>query len=308
MKLSMFGLGKMGANMALRLMSGGHEVIGWSRSESTVGEAQERGVPATTSVEDTIAALDTPRIAWLMVPAGDPVDAMIEQLAPMLAEGDIIIDGGNSRYSDTVRRAGELAERGLEMVDVGTSGGVWGLTEGYALMVGGGAETVEHLRPLFECLAPGPDRGWGHMGPSGSGHFVKMVHNGIEYGMMQAYAEGFAIMRRKQQFDLDLHQVAEVWRFGSVIRSWLLDLIADALEDDQELHEVAPWVSDSGEGRWTVAEALALDQAAPVITLSLLQRLASRDEERYADRLLAVMRNQFGGHATKSADEEAGDG
>ncbi len=308
MKLGMFGLGKMGANMALRLMSGGHEVIGWSRSESTVGEAQERGVPATTSVEDTIAALDTPRIAWLMVPAGDPVDAMIEQLAPMLAEGDIIIDGGNSRYSDTVRRAGELAERGLEMVDVGTSGGVWGLTEGYALMVGGGAETVEHLRPLFECLAPGPDRGWGHMGPSGSGHFVKMVHNGIEYGMMQAYAEGFAIMRRKQQFDLDLHQVAEVWRFGSVIRSWLLDLIADALEDDQELHEVAPWVSDSGEGRWTVAEALALDQAAPVITLSLLQRLASRDEERYADRLLAVMRNQFGGHATKSADEEAGDG
>ena len=308
MKLGMFGLGRMGANMALRLMSGGNEVMGWSRSEGTVSEARERGVSATTAIKDAVAALDSPRIVWLMVPAGDPVDAMIEQLAPMLDEGDIIVDGGNSRYSDTVRRAAELAERGLEMVDVGTSGGVWGLTEGYALMIGGRPETVEHLRPLFECLAPGPDRGWGHMGPSGSGHFVKMVHNGIEYGMMQAYAEGFAIMKRKQQFDLDLHEVAEVWRFGSVIRSWLLDLIADALEDDQELDEVAPWVSDSGEGRWTVFEAIDLDQAAPVITLALLQRLASRDEEGYADRLLAVMRNQFGGHAMKSAEEEAGDG
>ena len=308
MKLGMFGLGKMGANMALRLMSGGHEVMGWSRSEGTVAEAHERGLPATTSVEEAIAALDEPRIAWLMVPAGGPVDVMIEQLAPMLDDGDIIVDGGNSRYSDTVRRAAELAARGLEMLDVGTSGGVWGLTEGYALMIGGRPDTVEYLRPIFECLAPAPDRGWGHTGPSGSGHFVKMVHNGIEYGIMQAYAEGFAIMKRKQQFGLDLHQVAEVWRFGSVIRSWLLDLLADALEDDQELRDIAPWVSDSGEGRWTVAEAIDLDQSAPVITLALLQRLASRDGERYADRLLAVMRNQFGGHAIRSAEEEPGDG
>ncbi len=308
MKLAMFGLGKMGANMALRLIGGGHQVVGWSRSEGTVAEARERGVAATTSVQEAMATLEAPRVAWLMVPAGEPVDAMIEQLSPMLDDGDIIVDGGNSRYSDTVRRAEELAERGLEMVDVGTSGGVWGLTEGYALMVGGRPETVEHLRPIFECLAPAPDRGWGHVGPSGSGHFVKMVHNGIEYGLMQAYAEGFALMRRKQQFDLDLHQVAEVWRYGSVIRSWLLDLIAGALEDDQELDEVAPWVSDSGEGRWTVAEAIDLDQAAPVITLALLQRLASRDEERYADRLLAVMRNQFGGHAIRSAEEQVGDG
>jgi len=307
MKLGMFGLGKMGANMALRLIEGGHQVTGYSRTEGTVNEAKERGVPATTSFEQVVATLQPPRVAWLMVPAGDPVDRMIDRLAPLLDDGDIIVDGGNSRYTDTVRRAGELAERGLQMVDVGTSGGVWGLAEGYSMMVGGSPEVVEHMRPIFECLAPDPDQGWGHVGPSGSGHFVKMVHNGIEYGIMQAYAEGFAIMRRKQEFGLDLHQIAEVWRVGSVIRSWLLDLIADALEDDQELEDIAPFVQDSGEGRWTVAEAIELNQTAPVITLSLLQRLASRDEERYADRLLAVMRNQFGGHAVKQAKGDGDD-
>ncbi len=308
MKLGMFGLGRMGANMALRLIRGGHEVQGWSRSEKTVQEARAQGVPATTSVEEVVAVLEPPRIVWLMVPAGAPVDAMIRQLMPMLAAGDIVVDGGNSRYTDTMRRAAELTEAGLRMVDVGTSGGVWGLTEGYSMMIGGPTDAVELMRPIFECLAPAPDRGWGHVGPSGAGHFVKMIHNGIEYGMMQAYAEGFAIMHRKEELGLDLHQVAEIWRFGSVIRSWLLDLIADALEDDQDLADIAPFVSDSGEGRWTVAEAIDLDQTAPVITLALLQRLASRDEERYADRLLAVMRNQFGGHAMKRADEEGGDG
>lgn len=308
MKLGMFGLGRMGANMALRLIRGGHEVTGWSRSEGTVAEAREQGVPGSTSVAEVIEALEPPRVAWLMVPAGDPVDATIATLLPLLDEGDIIVDGGNSRYLDTVRRAEELAAHGLRMVDVGTSGGIWGLDEGYALMIGGPDDVVAHLRPLFECLAPGPERGWAHVGPSGAGHFVKMVHNGIEYGMMQAYAEGFAIMHRKREFDLDLHQVAETWRFGSVVRSWLLDLIADALAEDQELAEVAPWVSDSGEGRWTVAEAIELDQAAPVITLSLLARLASRDEERYGDRLLAVLRNQFGGHAVKRAEEGGEDG
>jgi len=307
MKLGMFGLGRMGANMALRLIRGGHEVLGWSRTESTVAEAGEQGVPGTTSMTEVVEALEPPRITWLMIPAGSPVDAAITTLVPLLDEGDIIVDGGNSRYLDTVRRAEELAARGLRMVDVGTSGGIWGLSEGYALMVGGPEDVIAHLRPLFECLAPAPDRGWAHVGPSGAGHFVKMVHNGIEYGMMQAYAEGFAIMRRKREFDLDLHQVAESWRFGSVVRSWLLDLIADALAEDQELVAVAPWVSDSGEGRWTVAEAIELDQAAPVITLSLLQRLASRDEENYADRLLAVLRQQFGGHAVKRTEEEGGE-
>lgn len=308
MKLGMFGLGRMGANMALRLIRGGHEVIGWSRSEGTVAEAREQGVPGSTSISDTVAALDAPRVAWLMIPAGPPVDATIATLLPLLDEGDIIVDGGNSRYLDTTRRAEELAAQGLRMVDVGTSGGIWGLDEGYALMIGGPDDVVAHLRPLFECLAPGPERGWAHVGPSGAGHFVKMVHNGIEYGLMQAYAEGFAIMRRKREFDLDLHQVADCWRFGSVVRSWLLDLLADALAEDQNLEEVAPYVSDSGEGRWTVAEAIELDQAAPVITLSLLARLASRDEERYGDRLLAVLRNQFGGHVVKRAEEGGEDG
>ncbi len=309
MKIAMFGLGRMGANMALRLMKHGHEVAGWSRSESTVNEAKERGIEASTDLEATVRELEAPRVLWLMVPAGDPVDDMIEKLLPMLQAGDIIVDGGNSRYSDTVRRAEELADQGLHLVDVGTSGGVWGLEQGYSMMIGGSEEAVERLRPVIEALAPAPDRGWGHMGPTGSGHFVKMVHNGIEYGIMQAYAEGFALLKRKEQFGLDLHQVAETWRFGSVIRSWLLDLIASALESDQELDDVAPYVPDSGEGRWTVHEAVDLGQNLPVITMALMQRFASRDENSYADRMLAVMRNQFGGHAVKrEGEEEHGDG
>jgi 6-phosphogluconate dehydrogenase len=306
MKVGMFGLGKMGANMALRLMRDGHEVSGWSRSQSTVDEAIEGGVePATNDLEEALGRLEAPRVLWLMVPAGAPVDDMIDKLLPMTDEGDIIIDGGNSRYSDTLRRAERLSAAGYHLVDVGTSGGIWGLDEGYSMMIGGAEDVVETLRPLFETLAPGPHRGWGHMGPTGAGHFVKMVHNGIEYGMMQAYAEGFALMRRKEQFDLDLHQIAETWRFGSVVRSWLMDLIASGLEEEgQDLEEIAPWVSDSGEGRWTVEEAIDTATNLPVISMALMQRFASRDEDQYANRLLAVMRNQFGGHAVKEAEED----
>lgn len=308
MKIAMLGLGRMGANMALRLMRGGHEVSGWSRSEGTVNEAREEGIEATTELAEAVRQLSPPRILWMMVPDGAPVDALIESLMPLTEEGDILIDGGNSRYSDTIRRGEDLRERGYHFVDVGTSGGIWGREEGYSLMIGGEDEVVERLRPLFETLAPAPDLGWGRMGPSGAGHFVKMVHNGIEYGMMQAYAEGFALMKRKEEFDLDLGQISETWRHGSVVRSWLLDLIADGIADEgQELERIAPWVSDSGEGRWTVEEAIETATNLPVIALSLMQRFASRDEDRYADRLLAVMRNQFGGHALKDTEAD-GDG
>ncbi|MEM2875837.1 MAG: decarboxylating 6-phosphogluconate dehydrogenase, partial [Candidatus Bathyarchaeia archaeon] len=221
------------------------------------------------------------------------------ELLPRLEPGDVIIDGGNSHYKDTLRRAALLKKSGVNFVDVGMSGGVWGLTEGYSMTVGGEKEVVEFLRPIFESLAPAPDRGWGHVGPSGAGHFVKMVHNGIEYGLMQAYAEGFAILKRKKEFNVDLHQVAKIWCYGSVIRSWLLDLTAQILAEDPDLREVAPYVADSGEGRWCVFEAIDLDVAAPVMALSLLQRLRSRDEESFSDKLVAVMRQKFGGHAVK---------
>ena len=297
MKLAMIGLGKMGANMTERLIRGGHDVVAFDLRPDAVDAAVEIGAEGASSVEDAVARLEPPRAVWLMVPAGDPVDATIGTLAPLLSPGDVVIDGGNSNYRETVRRGDELSRQGLEYVDCGTSGGVWGLAEGYSLMVGGADEAVAHLRPALETLAPAADRGWGHVGPTGSGHFVKMVHNGIEYGLMQAYAEGFSILRHKEEFGLDLHQVAEIWRHGSVVRSWLLDLAARALAEDQTLADIAPYVSDSGEGRWTVFEAIDQDVPAPVIALSLLARLRSRDEESYADRLLAALRNQFGGHA-----------
>ncbi len=299
MHLAMLGLGRMGANMALRLQQAGHSVTGYSRTDTTVEKAREKGLTADTSLDTVIGALPEPRIVWLMVPEGAPVDKTIAAIKPMLASGDIIIDGGNSWYRDTLRRADELKAEGFRYLDCGTSGGIWGLDEGYSLMVGGDPEDVEYLRPIFETLAPAADKGWGHMGPAGSGHFVKMVHNGIEYGMMQAYAEGFAIMQRKDEFGLDLHDISRVWQHGSVVRSWLLDLIETALSEDTDLAEIAPFVPDSGEGRWTVQEAIDLDQPAPVITLSLIQRLRSRDEESFADRMLSVMRNQFGGHEVK---------
>jgi 6-phosphogluconate dehydrogenase len=303
MELGMIGLGKMGANMTTRLLKGGHRVVVYDRNPPKVARAEAAGAIGTESLEDLAAKMTSPRAVWIMLPAGLATEAMITTLADFLSAGDTIVDGGNSNYKDTIRRAKQLEKQDIALVDVGTSGGVWGLTEGYSMMVGGKTEAVERLRPALESLAPGADRGWGHVGPSGSGHFVKMVHNGIEYGVMQAYAEGFEIMKTKEGFDLDLHQVAQIWRFGSVIRSWLLDLTAEALREDPELSEIKGWVADSGEGRWTVAEAIDLDVPAPVITLSLLMRLVSRQDERYAAKLLAAMRNQFGGHAIKRATE-----
>ncbi len=303
MKLGMIGLGKMGANMSRRLMRDGHEVVGFDLDASTVRELEDDGADGATTLEALADQLDPPRVCWIMVPAGDPVDATIDDLLPLLEAGDILIDGGNSNYKDTLRRADRVQDADMHYVDVGTSGGVWGLEQGYSMMVGGSDAAVDTIRPALETLAPGPEKGWGHMGKVGSGHFVKMVHNGIEYGVMQAYAEGFDIMQAKGEFDLDLHQVAETWRFGSVVRSWLLDLTARALEDDGDLEDIAPWVDDSGEGRWTVKEAIDLDVPAPVITDALISRLDSRVEDSFTHKLLAAMRNQFGGHDVKASEE-----
>jgi 6-phosphogluconate dehydrogenase len=301
MELGMVGLGRMGANMVERLVRGGHRLVGYDRDPAAVARVVSAGAEGADSLAKLAGKLARPRAIWIMVPSGAPVDETIATILPHLAKDDILIDGGNSNYKDTQRRAAALQGQGFPFVDVGTSGGIWGLKEGYAMMVGGEKATVERLRPLLETLAPAKDKGWGRVGPSGSGHFVKMVHNGIEYGMMQAYAEGFAILKKKNEFALDMHQVAEIWRTGSVVRSWLLDLLSIALKENPEMAGIAPYVSDSGEGRWTVAEAIDLDVPAPVITLSLLQRLASRDTDSYSDKLLAAMRNQFGGHAIKSA-------
>jgi 6-phosphogluconate dehydrogenase len=302
MQLGLIGLGKMGANMNLRWLQGGHEMLVWNRSLAPREAAAKAGAVATETVEELVSKLRKPRVAWVMVPAGDVTEAMIKQLMGLMEPGDIIIDGGNSNYKDTIRNAAMVEAGGLDFVDVGTSGGVWGLKEGYSLMIGGNKPVVDKLTPLFETLAPGKDFGWGHVGPHGAGHFVKMVHNGIEYGMMQAFAEGFEIMKNKPGMDLDVAQIAEVWRFGSVVRSWLLDLTANALHDDPNLSAIKGWVADSGEGRWTVQEALDLDIPAPVITSALQMRFVSRREDTYSAKLLAAMRNQFGGHEVKKAD------
>ncbi len=302
MEIAMVGLGKMGANMARRLLQGGHRVVVTDRNAEAIETAKTDGAVPASTLEELVTRLEAPRAVWVMVPAGGPTQSVVNGLAELLAAGDVIIDGGNSNYRDTQRRAAALAELGIHFVDVGTSGGVWGLKEGYSLMAGGSAEAIAHIRPALETLAPDPNRGWGHVGPSGAGHFVKMVHNGIEYGLMQAYAEGFEIMRAKEEFGLDLHQIAEIWRFGSVVRSWLLDLTAGALAEDQELSDIKGWVADSGEGRWTVFDSINLDVPAPVITLALQMRFVSRQDESYSAKLLAAMRNQFGGHAVKAAD------
>ena len=299
MELAMIGLGRMGANMAERLVRGGHTVRGYDPGDAARQQAEARGIVPHANLQNAVAALPTPRVVWLMVPAGQVVDDTIAQLRPLLAAGDTVIDGGNSKSKDTQRRGAQLAEAGIHYIDCGTSGGVWGLAEGYSLMIGGDAGAVARLQPVFATLAPTPQTGWGHVGPSGAGHFAKMIHNGIEYGMMQAYAEGFAILKHKQAMDFDLGALAEIWRHGSVVRSWLLDLTADALKKNPQMDGIAPYVADSGEGRWTVAEAIDLNVSAPVITLSLLERLRSRDEDSYADKLLAAMRNEFGGHAVK---------
>ncbi|HWP59406.1 MAG TPA: decarboxylating 6-phosphogluconate dehydrogenase [Candidatus Acidoferrales bacterium] len=299
MELCIVGLGRMGANMAERLVRAGHRVVAHDRDPDAMERAARAGAEKGATMRDAVRSLGTPRVVWLMIPAGTPVDRAIDDLLADLEAGDIIVDGGNSNYKDSMRRAALLKAKGIHFVDVGTSGGIWGLKEGYSLMVGGEAGAVERLRPALESLAPAPDRGWGHVGPAGAGHFVKMVHNGIEYGLMQAYAEGFALMERKKEFALDLGRIAEIWRHGSVVRSWLLDLIARALAENPALAGVKPYVEDSGEGRWTVLEAVDLEVSLPVITASLMERFRSRDENSYADRLLAMMRYQFGGHAFK---------
>jgi 6-phosphogluconate dehydrogenase len=301
MEIGIIGLGKMGGNMARRWQRAGHRVVGYNRTAEVAEQlAREEGMIAAFSPQEFVEKMAaSPRTVWVMVPAGEPTESTLQLLAQQLSPGDVVVDGGNSNYKETMRRATALQERGLHFVDVGTSGGVWGLENGYSLMVGGEKESVERIRPLLESLAPAPDQGWGRVGPSGAGHFVKMIHNGIEYGMMQAYAEGFEILKAKEEFGLDLHQVAQIWRQGSVIRSWLLDLTASALAEDQELSGIRGWVADSGEGRWTAFEAIDLDVPAPVITLSLMARFTSRQEESYAAKLLAALRHQFGGHEVK---------
>jgi len=299
MDIAMIGLGKMGANMAERLLKGGHRVVVFDLSEEAIKSAEDKGAEGARTLEEVVKKLQPPRSVWVMVPAGVPTEKTIEELSEILSPGDIVIDGGNSNYRDSIRRGRELSEKGVHFVDVGTSGGVWGLAEGYSMMVGGNEEAVERLGPVLSTLAPDPDKGWGRVGPIGSGHFVKMVHNGIEYGLMEAYAEGFELMREKKEFGLDLHRIAEIWRYGSVVRSWLLDLTARALSENQDLEGIAAFVPDSGEGRWTVHEAIELGVSIPVITLALQGRFRSREEAPFADKLLAAMRNQFGGHAIK---------
>lgn len=302
MQLGMVGLGKMGANMTERLLRGGHDMIGYDRNPEAVERVVAAGARGATSLEDLVGQLNSPKHVWVMVPSGDPTTSTIEVLAELLEPGCTVIDGGNSYYKDTVRLAALLAEGDIHLVDVGTSGGIWGLAEGYSMMVGGELEVVEQLRPILETLAPSAASGWGRVGPVGSGHFVKMVHNGIEYGMMQAYAEGFAIMHDKTEFGLDLAEIGRVWQDGSVVRSWLLDLAVNALEENPAMEGIAPYVPDSGEGRWTVAEAIDLDVAAPVITLALMRRIGSRDEVEFSDRVLSALRGQFGGHPVKKGN------
>jgi 6-phosphogluconate dehydrogenase len=304
MELGMIGLGKMGAFMTERLVRGGHRVVGLDRDTAAVQRVIDKGAAGADSLEKLIGQLKAPRAVWLMVPAGAPVDQTIDQLAPLLAAGDTIIDGGNSYYKDSVRRAAALAPKKINFVDSGTSGGIWGLTEGYSMMVGGDADVVKRLSPIFETLAPGPQKGWGRVGPAGSGHYVKMVHNGIEYGIMQAYAEGLDLLRHKKEFGLDLLQIGKIWQFGSVIRSWLLDLTVDALSKNPTLEGIGAYVTDSGEGRWTAMEGIDLGVPLPVISGSLDARFRSQDTEPFANKLIAMMRHEFGGHAVQSADKK----
>jgi 6-phosphogluconate dehydrogenase len=290
----------MGGNMLERIRRGGHDVVGYDPSPEALKRSQQSGAKTVDSLQALLQEVRQPRALWLMVPSGPVVERTIQDLLPGLGVNDVIIDGGNSNYKDTLRRAEMLKNHGIHCVDVGTSGGIWGLSEGYSLMIGGEPEVVGILTPIFQALAPAPDKGWGHVGPSGSGHFVKMVHNGIEYGLMEAFAEGFELMRRKSQFGLDMKQIAEIWRHGSIIRSWLLDLIARGLEENPTLNGIAPYVSDSGEGRWTAIEAIELGCAIPVIEAALNRRFFSQEPDPFADRLLAVMRHQFGGHSVKA--------
>ena len=300
MELGMIGLGRMGGNMTTRLLGGGHRVVVFDFNAEAVKAAEGQGADSAASLEDLASKLTAPRAVWVMVPSGDATENTIMSLAEVLAPGDAVIDGGNANYRDSMRRAATLKERGLDFLDSGTSGGIWGLKEGYALMVGGPAETFKRLESIFQTLAPAHDKGYGHVGPAGAGHFTKMVHNGIEYGLMQAYAEGFQMLKAKDELELKVDQIAEIWRHGSVVRSWLLDLTAEALQENPEMSGIAAHVADSGEGRWTVQEAVDLGVPAPVMTQALYERFRSRQDNSYADRVLAAMRNKFGGHAIKT--------
>jgi 6-phosphogluconate dehydrogenase len=299
MQLGLIGLGKMGGNMAERLRLAGHQVVGFDFNAEAVAKLTASGNVGVATLDELAKKLEGRKAIWIMVPQGKPVDDTIAKLEALLNPGDILIDGGNSNYKDSMRRHKEAVAKGFQFVDVGTSGGVWGLKEGYSMMIGGDKDPVEYLRPIFEALAPAADKGWGHVGPGGAGHFVKMIHNGIEYGMMQAYAEGFTILEKKEEMGLDLGQISQIWRYGSVVRSWLLDLAADALAKNPTLEGLEAFVEDSGEGRWTVFEAIDLNVSAPIITESLMRRIRSRENNNFTDRMLAIMRNEFGGHAVK---------
>jgi len=297
MELGMIGLGRMGAAMTKRLLAAGHSVVAYDHDRAAVELSVADGAIGAVSLDAMISRLTAPRTVWVMVPAGEAVNDTIERLTRLLRADDILIDGGNSNYRDTMQRAFSVQKSGVHFVDVGTSGGIWGLKEGYCLMIGGDAPVVKRLEPLFEALAPARDRGWAHVGPVGAGHFAKMVHNGIEYGLMQSYSEGFAMLEQNRNFQFDLPKIAEIWRHGSVVRSWLLDLTAQALAENPKLEGIGQNVADSGEGRWMVAEAIAADVPCPVITHSLLERIRSRVQDSFGNRILAVMRNKFGGHA-----------
>ncbi len=299
MEIGIIGLGKMGAGIARRLVRGGHRVVAFDRDSNVLEGAEELGAISATSIADVALKLQAPRAVWMMVPCGAPADDTVQALLDALSPGDVIIDGGNSNYKKSMSRAAALQEQGISFLDVGTSGGVWGEENGYCLMIGGENAAVERLSPIFETLSSGAPDSYGHVGPSGAGHFVKMVHNGAEYGMMQALAEGFALLASKEELHLDLSQVGRIWRQGSVVRSWLLDLIVLALEENPDLEGVAPFVPDSGEGRWTVKEAIDQNVACPVITASLLERIASRESGAFHHKLLSALRNQFGGHEVK---------
>ncbi|MCE2466085.1 MAG: decarboxylating 6-phosphogluconate dehydrogenase [Dehalococcoidia bacterium] len=303
MELGMIGLGRLGGNMVQRLLRGGHNVVAHDRSEEAVAGVASHGASAAGSLQEVVQKLAAPRSVWVMVPAGQPTESTIEALVPLLSPGDTILEGGNSNYKDSVRRAEQVARRSIDYLDVGTSGGIWGLAEGYCLMIGGPAEAFRRNESIFQTLAPAGDRGYVHVGPNGAGHYVKMVHNAIEYGLMEAYAEGFELMAAKSEFQLDLASIAETWRYGSVVRSWLLDLAAKALEEDPGLHNLQSYVEDSGEGRWAVEESVELAVPAPVITLSLQQRFRSRQDQPLGGKVLAALRNQFGGHAVKKSDD-----
>jgi 6-phosphogluconate dehydrogenase len=302
MEIGMVGLGRMGANMTQRLLDGGHRVVVTDLNAEAVSASAKAGAQDAASLEELVSALSPRRAVWMMVPSGAPVQATIDNLAPLLSQGDIIIDGGNSNYHDSMRRGEELKARGIEYVDAGTSGGIWGLKEGFCLMVGGSDAAFGHIEPALKTLAP--EAGYAHVGPSGAGHFVKMIHNGIEYGMMAAYGEGFELLARSQ-FDLDLGRIAALWNRGSVVRSWLLELTANALERDPRLESIRGYVEDSGEGRWTVLEALDQDVPAPIITLSLMRRFSSRQDESFSAKVQAALRNEFGGHRVERTTPDA---